>query len=600
MTTLLKPPRPPAPASSPVVARRRRHSRDLGVTLAVAACVLLVGAGTLYPLGAVLSTALSGAALPRYAEFVTSPVDLAILRNTLVLGVLVGGCGTALGFLFAFVQTRLAVPGKRILHFIALVPLVSPPFAVATATIVLYGRRGAISYGLFGVEYDIYGLDGLVFVLSLSLFPVAYLGLLGMMRGLDPALEEAAMDLGAGRWRVFRTVLLPLLAPGIAAPFLLLFVEAIADLANPLALGGDYTVLASRAYLAVTGEYDPTSAAVYSVILLLPAVGLYLAQRHWLGGRIRTTITGRPAGTVHLVTGWTRWPIYAVAVLVALVIVSVYGTVLAGSATRVFGVDNTLTFEHFREVLFGAGREAIRDTTVLAATATPIAGLFGLLMAWLVVRRLRRGGGWLDLAGTLGVAVPGTVLGIGYVLAYRPDRYVGDLLVLPGLVGGTAVAGGALAIVLAYVTRSAPAGLRTGGAALTQLHPSLEEASQNLGAGPLRTFRAVVLPLIRPALLTGLSYSFARSMTSISTVILLVTPSTKIITSQVLSAANTGRYGIAFAYCTVLTAIVLTGFGVIRLLVGGAVALHRTAGSAGSPTTGTAGTTGPAGRKGPR
>jgi iron(III) transport system permease protein len=154
------------------------------------------------------------------------------------------------------------------------------------------------------------------------------------------------MNLGATRWQVFRTVILPLLAPGLAAPFLLLFVEAIADLANPLALGGDYTVLASRAYLAVTGEYDTTSAAVYSLILLLPAIGLYLAQRYWLAGKVRTTISGRPSGSVHLITGWTRWPILGCAVLVGLVIVSLYGTVVLGSMTRVFGVDNILTFEH--------------------------------------------------------------------------------------------------------------------------------------------------------------------------------------------------------------------------------------------------------------
>jgi iron(III) transport system permease protein len=548
------------------------------VLLAIAACAALVLAGSVVPIGAVLGAALSPRAWPRYAEFFTSAVDLRILWNTLVLGVLTGLAGTAIGFLFAFVQARLDVPGKRVLHLIALVPVVSPPFAVATATIVLFGRRGLVTHGLLGVDYDIYGLDGLVFVLSLSLFPVAYLGLLGMMRSLDPAMEEAAMTLGASRWRVFRTVMLPLLAPGLAGPFLLLFVEAIADLANPLVVSGDYTVLASRAYLAVTGEYDTTSASVYSLILLVPAIGVFVAQRYWLGRKVRTTVTGKPSGTVHLVTSWVRWPVLALAALVSLVIVALYGTVVLGGITRVFGVDHALTFAHLREVLLGVGQEALKDTTLLAAIATPIAGVFGLLIAWLAVRHLPRSGGLLDFAGTLGVAVPGTVLGIGYLLAYRPGRYVGDLEVLPGLVGGSAVAGGAVAIVLAYIVRSVPAGLRTGTAALSQLHPSLEEASRNLGAAPLRTFRTITLPLIRPALLTGLGYSFARCMTSISTIILLVTPGTHIITSQILSAANTGRYGVAFAYCTVLTALVLAGFGIIRLLVGRAPALHQVSG----------------------
>jgi iron(III) transport system permease protein len=550
---------------------------DQGIRSLIAASVLLVAVGAAVPLIAVLATAFAPDALPRYAEFFTSPVDLAILRNTLVLGLLVGAGGTALGFLFAFVQARLDVPGKKILHVIAMMPIVSPPFAVATATVVLYGRRGAISNGVFGLEYDIYGLDGLVFVLSLSLFPVAYLGLLGMLRGLDPAVEEAAMNMGASRWHILRTMILPLLAPGLVAPFLLLFVEAIADLANPLVLGGDYTVLASRAYLAVTGEYDLTSASVYCVILLVPSLALYFGQRWWLNRKVRTTITGRPSGSVHLLTGWGRWPIYGLALLVAAVIVSLYGTVLAGSVTRVFGVDNTLTLDYLREVVAGPGVEAVLDTLLFAAVATPVAGAVGLVVAWLVVRHLRHTAWLLDLGGTLGVAVPGTVLGIGFVLAYRPDRYVGDVMVFPSLVGGSALAAGAVVIVLAYVIRSVPAGQRTAVGALTQLHPHIEEASTDLGASPLRTFRRVTLPLIRPALLTGLSYSFARSMTSVSTIVLLVTPDTKIITAQVMSAASTGRYGVAFAYCAVLTAIVLAGFLLIRVIVGAGASLQRTA-----------------------
>ncbi|GAB3158427.1 hypothetical protein GCM10027290_61650 [Micromonospora sonneratiae] len=557
--------------------RRRRRHRDMGIRVLIAISVVLVAIGAVVPLVAVLATAFAPDALPRYAEFFTSSVDLTILRNTLVLGLLVGFCGTALGFLFAFVQARLDVPGKKILHVIAMMPIVSPPFAVATATVVLYGRRGVISNGIFGLEYDIYGLDGLVFVLSLSLFPVAYQGLLGMMRALDPALEEAAMNMGASRWQIMRKVILPLLAPGLVAPFLLLFVEAIADLANPLVLGGDYTVLASRAYLAVTGEYDTTSAAVYCVILLVPSLAMYFGQRWWLNRKVRTTITGRPSGSVHLITGWSRWPIYGLAVFAALVIVSLYGTVIVGSVTKVFGVDNTFTLQYLEEVILGVGVEAVLDTLTFAVIATPIAAVIGLVIAWLVVRHLRYTAWLLDLGGTLGVAVPGTVLGIGFVLAYRPDRWVGDFVAFPSLVGGSAIAGGAVAIILAYVVRSVPAGQRIAVGALSQMHPYIEQASTDLGASPLQTFRWVTLPLIRPALLAGLSYSFARSMTSVSTIVLLVTPETKIITSQVLSAASTGRYGVAFAYCTVLTAIVLTAFGLIRLIVGGGVALQRTA-----------------------
>jgi iron(III) transport system permease protein len=518
--------------------------------------------------------------LPRYADFITNPIQLRTLRNTIVLGLLVGSIGTLLGFLFAFVQTRLDVPFKKTLHIIALIPIVSPPFAVATAAIVLYGRSGVITKDLLGVQFDIYGLDGLVFVLSLSLFPVGYLGLLGMMRALDPAMEESAMIMGASRWQIFRTVQLPLLAPGLVAPFLLLFVEAIADLANPLVLGGDYNVLASQAYIAVNGNYDLPGAAVYCVILLVPAVSLYVMQRYWLGKKVRTTVTGKPSGSVHLIRGWARWPIAGLAWFVALVIISLYGTVIFGAFVRLFGVNNTVTFDHF-EYVFTRGREALLDTTTLALIATPLAGALGMVMAWLIMRHLGRWGGVMDFAGMLGIAVPGTVLGIGYLLAYRLGLYVGPVEVMPALVGGSTLAGGAIAIMLAYVTRSVPGGLRTASAALTQLDTSIEEASTSLGAKPFQTFRWVTLPLIRPALLAGLSYSFARAMTSVSTIVLLVTPETRIITSQILGAADSGRYGIAFAYCTVLIAIVLLVFGLIRLIVGGGAPLQRIAESTG-------------------
>jgi iron(III) transport system permease protein len=563
---------PPAPTKTTRTARQRRNP---WVVVAIAVSLLVVLLGSIIPLAMILKAAFGPDSLPHYVEFVTSSTDLGILRNTLVLGLLVGVIGTAVGFLFAFVQTRLDVPFKRVLHVIALVPIVSPPFAIATATIVLYGRSGIITNGLFGLNYDIYGLDGLVFVLSVSFFPVAYLSIVGMMRALDPALEEAAMNMGASRWRIFRTVQLPLLAPGIAASMLLLFVEALADLANPLVLGGDYTVLASRAYLAVTGEYDTGAAAVYSVILLVPSVSLFLAQRYWLGRKVRTTVTGKPAGSVHLIRGWPRWVIGGLALLIGVVILSLYVTVIVGGVTKVFGVDNTFTLRNFNEVLFGVGKQAVLDTTLLAAIATPIAGLLGVLIAWLVVRHLKTSAGWLDFVGTLGIAVPGTVYGIGYVLAYRTDWKIGPFTLLPGLVGGTAVFGGAMAIVLSYVIRSMPAGQRTAVGALAQLHPSIEQASADLGANPGTTFRRITLPLIRPALLTGLCYSFARCMTSVSTVVFLVTPQTKIITSQILDASNNGRYGVAFAYCTVLTVIVLLAFGLIRLIVGGTASLNR-------------------------
>ncbi|MET1075447.1 MAG: iron ABC transporter permease, partial [Umezawaea sp.] len=385
--------------------------------------------------------------------------------------------------------------------------------------------------------------------------------------GLDPAMEEAAMNMGASRWRIFRTVQLPLLAPGLAAPFLLLFVEAIADLANPLVLGGDFTVLSSRAYLAITGEYDVASGAVFSLSLMIPAVLVFLLQRYWIDRRKVFSVTGKPTGRPQVHRGPVAMTAYAAAVFVALLIVLVYATIGYGAFTAVPGVNNAFTLAHFDFVLFGIGSEAMVDTTVMAVVAAPLAGLLGVLIAYLVVRKLPRVGPLLDFVAMLGIAVPGTVLGIGFVLAFRSENLVGGVVVIPSLVGGAAVLGGSVGIVVVLLIRGMPAAVRAGVGSLHQIHPSIDEASASLGADDSTTFRRITLPLIRPALLAGLTFAVARSMTTLSPIVFLTTPDTKIMAAQILAEVDAGRFGNAFAYCCVLMAIVLVLIGLVRLAV---------------------------------
>jgi iron(III) transport system permease protein len=524
--------------------------------------------GLVYPLVRISVQIATRDTWNKFTNFFAQPTSRSVVWNTVKLGLGVGVVGVGVAFLFAFVQTNVQMRGKRILHVIAMIPIVSPPFAIATAVIVMLGRNGIVTSQLFGVQYDIYGLDGLVLVLALSFFPVVYLNLRAMMERIDPALIEAATNLGASRRRVFRTVTLPLLVPGIASGFLLLFVEAIADLANPLVLGGNYTVLSSRAYIAITGEYDLGTGAVLSLLLIVPALTVYLVQRIVVQRKSVVTVTGKPSGTVRYVTDAWRWLFIVPAVLIALLIVMLYGTVVVGAFTQVLGVNNKLTLEHAKYVISGLGSEAMTDTTRLALLATPVAGMLGMVLAWLIVRKLRRGGGAVDFLAMLGAAVPGTVLGIAFLLAFRDPVEIFGVTLFPALAGGSTVFTGAAAILLMFVMRSIPAGVRAGVGALSQIHPSIEEASTSLGADDAITFRRVTIPLIRPALLSGLSFGFARCMTTLSPIVFLVTPDTKIMTSQILGEVDSGRFGNAFAYCLVLIAIVCAALGVIRLIVG--------------------------------
>lgn len=575
----------PFPARRPSALRKslnqyRRIAQDPALLVGLLASALFIVVAILYPLATMLSEGVSAEAVPIFADVLRRPVYRGIILNTLVMGLAVATIGTAIGFLFAYVQVKVAAPGwvKHLIHVTALVPVVSPPFAVAIAIIVLFGRSGFITSGLLGLRTEIYGLPGLTMAMVLSFFTVAYLNLTSLMRGLDPALDEAATNIGASKGHIFGTITLPLLLPGIASSFLLLFVEAIADLGNPLVLGGNYTVLATRLYLAIVGEYDITTGAVLSILLLVPSVLLYFVQLRLVARASVVTITGKPTGRMQPVTDQRAViPLVAAALAVAFLIALIYLTLVAGAFTISLGANNTFTLRNFEYVLLGYGSEAMADTTIMSAIATVIAGLLSMVIAFLVVRGKFPGRNALDLGAMLGIAVPGTIFGIGYLLAFNSPTTIFGVPILPKLTGGAAVFGGALAIVMVYVIRSTPAGLRSGVSGLQQIDPAIEEASVSIGGDQATTFRRITLPLIRPAFLTALIYAFARSMTTVSAILFLTTPQTRIMTQQILNETEAGRFGNAFAYVVVLIAIVLAAIGILFALIGNRSGAERDA-----------------------
>jgi iron(III) transport system permease protein len=545
----------------------RRISQDgvLAVGLLISSIFLLVF--VVYPIFCVLAAGLNIDALPLLWHLLSLGETKRVIMNTLVVSLGVATLGTALGFLLAYVQVKLDVPFKKFFHLAAIVPIVSPPFAVAMSIITLFGRSGLITKRLLGLRYDIYGADGLIFALTISFIPLAYLSLLGMIRGLDPALDEAATNLGAGGWHAFRTITLPLLIPGFASSFLLLFVAAMADLGNSLLLGGNLTVLSSRIYLAIIGEYNLEAGAVLSVMLLIPSLILFTIQHYWVHRRSYVTVTGKPTGQPRMIKNpWVKWTLFAVNFLFVALIVLLYGYILVGAFTKVWGINFAFTLDHFRFVLFGYGSEAFSDTILLASLATPIAGLIGILIAFLVVRRKFIGRSLIDLISILGLAVPGTIVGIGLIMAYHQPALGG---LIPKLTGT------AFIIIMAYTIRSVSAVVRGGVASLQQIDSSIEEASASLGASGATTFRKITIPLIRPAFLSGLISSFARSMTSLSPIIFLVTPHWRIMTAQILNEAETGRFGNAAAYSVVLIVIVLAAIGLLNIIVGSTTGAER-------------------------
>jgi len=314
-------------------------------------------------------------------------------------------------------------------------------------------------------------------------------------------------------------------------------------------------MLAPQAYLEITGSFKLPLGAALAVVLLIPSITAFVIQRYYLQKRQYTTITGKPSSSSSkLISRKAQHVLYALLLLFVLMIALFYGTILMGAFTTVWGTDFTPTLKHFRYA-FSVGFDTIKDTLIVALISTPISGILGMLIAFLVVRRSFPGKGVIEFSSILNFAVPGTVVGIGYILAFnqRPLLLVGTLTIL----------------ILNFVFRYVPVGIQSGIAVLRQIDPSIEEAAQDLGADGLTTFRKITLPLIAPAFFSGLVFAFVRAMTAISAAIFLVSAQWNLLTVQILSQVGSGRLGVAAAFSVILVGIVLAAVAVIGRLVPG-------------------------------
>jgi iron(III) transport system permease protein len=468
-----------------------------------------------------------------------------------MMGGLTAVIGTAVGFAFALAVTRADVPLKRLLHIVAIVPIVSPPFIGALAIIMLFGNNGFVTWNLLRIQnFPIYGFRGLMIAQVVTFFPVAYLTLRGVLASINSTLEDAALDLGGSRLKVFARVTLPLAVPGIASAMLVLFIETLADFGNPLILAGSrFPILSVQAYLEITGMYDLPKGAGLSLLLLVPSITAWLLQKYWVDRKRYVTITGKPtASSVKIISPAARVILLAFCLLVAALVCLIYASILWGATAKVWGNDNTLTLQHFAYV-FGVGFKAVRDTLTIAGLSTPAAGLLGMVIAFLVMRKRFPGRRFMEFTSMLSFAVPGTVIGIGYILAFNraPLVLTGTLTIL----------------LLNFVFRYIPVGIESGVAILRQIDPAIEEAAVDLGADARTTFSRITLPMIVPAYFSGLVFAFVRAMTAISAAIFLVSSRWNLMTVQIMSQVESGRLGAAAAFSVILVALV---FGAIFLI----------------------------------
>ena len=518
----------------------------------------------LYPLAILLVDSFVGdgsLSLDTFRRIFAMPRFTTAITNTLKVGFLVGILSALIGLLFAYVEVyvRMGRFVGGLFKVVSTLPVVSPPFVLSLSMIMLFGKAGIITRFLLGIyDNSVYGFWGIVVVQTLTFFPVCYMMLKGLLKNIDPSLEEAARDMGASRWRVFTSVTLPLLLPGLGNAFLVTFIESIADFANPMIIGGSYDTLATTIYLQITGSYDKPGAAAMAVVLLCITLLMFVVQKYHLEAKTAATLTGKASRARMLIEDKSvKIPLTILCALAAGFVILMYLCVPIGACFPTWGFKFfPLTGKWFGLVFTRYhGLQAFRDSFVLSMISAPITALLSMIISYLVVKRRFKAKGFIEAVSMLAMAVPGTVLGVGYIRGFAGGVF--NTGFLQGLYGT------GLILIIVFVVRSLPTGTRSGISALRQIDKSIEESAYDMGADSLKVFMTVTLPLIKDSFLSGLVTAFVRSITAISAIILLVTPQFLLITVQINEFAEKGSYSLACAFATIL--IVIT-YGAVLLM----------------------------------
>jgi len=485
--------------------------------------------------------------------------------NTLLLGMITGLGSVIIGLLFAYVDCYVNVRQravKKMFDVVSMLPVVSPPFVLSLSMILLFGRGGLITRELLGIyDSNVYGLGGIAIVQILTFFPVCYMMLKGLLKNIDPSMEEAARNMGASRMKVFTTVTLPLMLPGLGNAFLVTFIESVADFANPMMIGGSYDTLATTIYLRITGgSYDITGAAAMAVVLLAITLVLFLIQKYYLEAKTAATLTGKASRARALIDDKSvRVPLTTICSLLSAFVILMYIAIPFGALFKLWGRDYSLSLKWFQQLFRDDGFKAFTDSFVLSLIASPITALLSMIISYLVVKKKFRSKAFIEFVSMLAMAVPGTVLGVGFIRGFANGIF------RTGLMQG--IYGTGIILVIVFVVRSLPVGTRSGISALRQIDKSIEESAYDLGAGSAKVFMTVTLPLIKDSFLSGLVTTFVRSITAISAIILLVTPRYLLITCRINEFAEKGAYGVACAYATILIAIVYAAIVIMNWVI---------------------------------
>jgi iron(III) transport system permease protein len=542
----------------PLASHRIRHEPVLLVTVQVIIVSLIVF--VFWPLAKVFIEAFKseylsqGFSLIQFQKLLTKPSVWKAFSNTMILGITTSVLATVIGTLIAYTLTLTNLPGKKLLRNLTILPLLSPPFAVSFAFIMLFGRRGLITWDIFHITgWNIYGPQGIILVQLISDTPLVILILSSVFASISRNLEEAAEDLGGTPFYVLRTVTFPLVTPAILTAGLLTFISSISDFGNPMLVGGGFQMLATQAYIQMIEMFDLQMGAALAMLLVIPAFIAFVIQ-NWISNRKSyiTVTSSAVTGYIRQQPTWIKAILYSLTSFMAFLTVLLYGSIFVGAAVNAWGFDYSLTARNVTGLLTAIPQ--IKNSLIVSVGSGIVGGIIGIVIAWLVSRKNFPGKSMIDFSATVMLAIPGTVVGIGYIVAFNaaPYFWTGTFFI----------------IIIAYAFRRLPVGLRTSVAAQKQIDPTLEEASLDLGASRLRTFTKITFPLLNRAFFAGVIYIFIRSMTDLSAAVFLNAGATQLYTVRMFRVMVTGTPSEGAAFAGLLIIIILVALAILSKLTG--------------------------------
>lgn len=543
------------------------------VALGGAAAVLLVVVGL--PLAWLVVGSLRGPAGPTlefYRATFTAPDNYRVLLNTLGIGAAVAVLSAAIGVPMAWLVSRTDMPGRRAVWTLVNVAYATPPFLTAIAYVMLLGPNAGLvnralraALGLAAPPFDIFSVGGLVFVITLHVFPFVFLMVAGALESLDPALEQSARILGAGRVRTLAFVTLPMVRPAILAGAILAFVDSLSLFGPQAILGVPARIHTIPTRIYTLFSYPPRFGLASALAMSLVAVtvlSLWL-QHRFLGRRAFVTVTGKGTTVERVPLGAARLPALLGCGLVFLgAVVLPYGLLLGVSLSTQWATvleSGSLTLRNYAYVLFefSLTRHSIVNSLWLAAGAATVAMAVGLLIAYLHLRTAFVGRRLLDSLSLVPLGLPGIVLSVGLIQAWiRPP------LVLYGTVW---------ILLVAYVARFVPFAVRAADSSLRQLDPALEEAARVTGASWLGSLTAVTVPLMKRGLFSGWLLIFVPALRELSASVLLFTSGTETLAVSIFTLYEEGYFEAVCALAVVTLALTLAVLALARRVAGPSV-----------------------------